>query len=99
MTQTVYERIRQRRYQILVHSYIYYQLNDSIVSDSDFDKWSKELVELTNRFPHKASEVIFHEEFKNFDGSSGFDLNYNLPRIQEIGNELLKKYKGGIING
>jgi NAD-dependent DNA ligase len=88
--QTITEKIQQRRYQMLVHSYIYYQLNDSIVSDIDFDRWSKELVELTERYPEEARKARYHEEFKNFDGSSGFDLPYSLPNIQEIANRLLK---------
>jgi hypothetical protein len=88
--QTITEKIQQRRYQMLVHSYIYYQLNDSIVCDSQFDRWAKELVDLTENYPEDALKARFHEEFKSFEGSSGFDLPYNLPYIQAIGNNLLK---------
>lgn len=89
--QTITEKIQQRRYQMLVHSYLYYQLNNSIVSDSDFDRWAKELVELTENHPEEARKTRYHEEFKNFDGSSGFDLPYNIPKIQDIGNRLLRR--------
>jgi NAD-dependent DNA ligase len=88
--QTIQERIRQKRYQMLVHSYIYYQLNDSLISDHDFDKWAKELVMLTEKYPEEASQVIYHKEFEDFTGSSGFDLPYSMPNIQAIGNRLVK---------
>ncbi|MGG2028041.1 hypothetical protein AB1282_20280 [Gottfriedia sp. S16(2024)] len=54
MIQTIREKIQQRRLQILVHSYIYYQLNGSIIEDSTWDRWAKELVELTESYPDEA---------------------------------------------
>lgn len=90
---TIAEVIQQRRYQMLVHSFIYYQLNQSIVSDHDFDKWAKELVVLQERYPDIAKTVVYHNEFKAFDGSSGFDLPYNLPEIQERAMRVLEEYK------
>jgi hypothetical protein len=88
--QSISEKIQQRRYQILVHSYIYYQLNDAIISDSDFDRWSKELVELQTAYPEEARKARYHDEFESFDGSSGFDLPYNNPDIQSIAHKLLR---------
>lgn len=88
--QSISEKIQQRRYQMLVHSYLYYGLNTSIVSDSDFDKWAKELVLLQKAYPEEAVKARYHDEFKNFDGSSGFDLPYNYPNIQAIAHRLLK---------
>lgn len=38
--------ILQRRLQMLVHSYIYYKLNDNIISDSTWSKWAVELADL-----------------------------------------------------
>lgn len=98
--QTITEKIQQRRYQILVHSYIYYQLNDSIVSDDVFDRWAKELFELQEKYPDEAKKARFHNEFVDFDGSTGFDLPYSHPDIQAIGNRLMyiKKNKRNLIN-
>lgn len=72
--QEIKELINRRRRQILVHSYIYYQLNDNIIEDNIYDKWSKELIELQNNYPELAATIPYHEEFKEFDGSTGFDL-------------------------
>lgn len=66
--------ITRRRRQIIVHSIIYYRLNDSIISDSTFDKWARELVELQEKYPKEASEAMYAKEFIGFDGSTGFYL-------------------------
>lgn len=87
--QTISEKIQQRRYQMLVHSYLYYQLGESLVSDHDFDRWARELVELQEKYPEESEKVRYYREFKDFDGSSGFDLPYTMPEIQDKGNRLL----------
>ncbi|MFX3623092.1 MAG: hypothetical protein ACE3JP_03345 [Ectobacillus sp.] len=43
--------IKRRRRQLIVHSYGYYRLNETIISDHTFDQWSKELVELQEKYP------------------------------------------------
>ena len=48
---TIKEKIRQRRRQMLVHSYIYYELDDNIVSDAQWAKWAKELEQLQKNYP------------------------------------------------
>lgn len=78
----VYELINQRRRQILVHSIIYYQMNESIVSDAQWSKWAMELVDLQVQYPDIADRCVYSEAFTNFDGSSGFDL----PLDDEWGN-------------
>ena len=88
--QEIKDKIQRRRLQMLVHSHIYYQLNDSIVSDHDFDTWAKELVELQEKYPEEASEVVYHRDFIGFDGSSGYDLPYNDPYIHSKAVQLLR---------
>jgi hypothetical protein len=92
------ELINRRRRQILVHSFLYYKLNQSIISDHTFDKWCAELVELQEKYPEIADKCVYAEEFKGFDGSSGFDLPFYYPEIQSTGHKLLrlhKKYTSG----
>ena len=72
--QTIAEKIQQRRLQIVVHSAIDYELDDSIISDSTWARWAKELVSLQEQYPEIAATVVYHEEFKDFDGSTGFSL-------------------------
>lgn len=91
--QTISEKIQQRRYQILVHSFLYYQMNVNIVNDHDYDRWSKELADLQREYPEESKKARYYEEFKEFDGSSGFDLPYTLPNIQTIGHLLMREHR------
>lgn len=88
------EKIQQRRYQMLVHSYIYYELDDSIVSDSQWSKWAAELAELQHQYPEIAERIIYADDFKGWDGSSGAFLDYsNKPNIVVTANKLLQSRK------
>lgn len=62
------ELILQRRLQMLVHSYIYYELNDNIISDNTWSKWAVELADLQNKYPEIAETVEWSEAFTNWDG-------------------------------
>lgn len=65
------ERIKRRRLQLLVHSCIYYELNQNLISDSTFDRWSVELFELQTKYPKIAEQVCWHQAFKDWDASTG----------------------------
>lgn len=86
-------KIQQRRYQILVHSLIYYELDTNLVSDSKWASWAMELVQLQKDYPDIASKVIFADAFKNFDGSTGFNLPYNDEQVVNIAYRLLNSDK------
>lgn len=68
------EKIQQRRLQILIHSNLYYAHDKNIISDSQWDKFAMELVELQKKYPDISRKVRYADEFKDFDGSSGADL-------------------------
>lgn len=68
------ELIIRRRRQILVHSCLYYRMNTSVIEDHLFDRWSKELADLQRQYPDISKKCEWYEAFKDFDGSSGFDL-------------------------
>lgn len=86
MSQTIKEKIKQRRRQMLVHSYIYYELDDNLVSDAQWAKWAKELEQLQKNYPKESAEVEYYEDFKDWDGSSGAFLNFeeNIKTVAEI---------------
>ena len=71
MEQTIEEKIRQRRLQMLVHSYIYYELNENIVDDNIRAKWGKELMELQQTYPAEAAKVEYEDQLKCWNASSG----------------------------
>lgn len=79
---------------ILIQSIIYYELNNSLVSDRVFDNNSKQLVELIQKNKgngiHKSTKLYYI--FKDFDGSTGFDLYHRLNKEDK------EKYKSKAIS-
>ena len=73
---------------MLVHSFIYFELNENIVSDITWAKWGKELVELQEKYPEEAAKVEYAKEFENWDVSSGAFLNFD-KKIQSTARTLL----------
>ena len=71
---------------MLVHSYIYYELNDNVVDDHTWAKWAKELEQLQKDYPKESSEVEEYEQFKDWDGSSGAFLKFgeNIKTVAKI---------------
>lgn len=73
------ELINRRHRQLLVHSYIYYKMGDSIIEDSKFDQLVKETVELHNQFPDLSEQAVFWDICRGFDTSaSGFFIRMGM---------------------
>lgn len=85
------EKIQQRRLQMLVHSYIYYDLNDSIVTDDQWAEWAYELKDLQETYPDIAKTVPYEQGFEEWDANTGAFLPYSTPQIIAIANRLLGK--------
>ena len=85
------ELIKRRRRQILVHSFIYYELNQNIVSDAQWSAWAQELEELQSKYPDISDKTEFASDFKGFDHSTGANLRdaYNKPNIVTLAFRLL----------
>lgn len=77
--QTLSEKIRQRRTQMLVHSYLYYVLDDNVIDDHTWQKWADELTEL-----QKQKKVIgfYDEAFADWTGATGTHLPFDPWVIQ-----------------
>ena len=76
MKQSIKEKIQQRRLQMMVHSYLYYEKDVNIISDSKWSQWAMELRDLQQKYPKESAEVKFYEDFKDWDGSSGAFLKF-----------------------
>lgn len=83
---------------IIVHSYLYYELDSSIISDKEYDKKARRLVILKNTYPDlwKTSEYyyLFGDDY---NGATGFHLYGGLSRSQQekikaIADILLNNY-------
>lgn len=82
---------------VLIHSYIYYELNNSIWSDKHFDEVAKQLTIMQNNY--SKSWIKKHSQygyaFMDFDGTTGFDLWERLTKrdkrvIMNLSNLILK---------
>jgi len=83
------EWVNRRQNQLLVHSFLYYQLDTQIISDHTFDLWSAELAKAMKDYPEIAEQSYHYKAFKDFDGSSGFDLPFTHPHVQNRAYQLL----------
>jgi|TARA_B110000444_G_scaffold130490_1_gene122729 hypothetical protein len=86
--QTISEKIRQRRAQMLVHSYIYYEKDDCIVDDFKWQQWADELVVLQKEYP--ADIGFYDKEFEGWTGAGGSHLPLRDPNVMKKGETLLK---------
>lgn len=59
---------------IIVHSILYYELDDSIIEDKVFDDNAKQLVQMQKQFVEEAKGTDYWYVFHDFDGTTGFDL-------------------------
>lgn len=95
-TDDIMNLIKRRRFQILVHSYIYYKLNDNIISNALFDKWSEELIELQATYPELSKKVVeLYDAFSDFTiiGDCVKLPLDNDARLDNRARQLLRDYK------
>lgn len=89
------DRISYKQRMILIHSYIYYNLDRNIMSDTKYDKLSYNLVDLIKQHPEEFRQSEYASIFETFDGNSGFGLYEALTdeqkaRIQQIAGYLCR---------
>jgi hypothetical protein len=73
---------------MLVHSYIYYDLNNNLVTDSQWSQWAVELKELQEKYPEIEKNVPYRDGFENWDASTGAFLPYKSPDIMATAHYL-----------
>lgn len=81
LNQDILSLIERRRRQILVHSYIYYELDNNLIDDHKWADWAKELVTLQEEYPEESKIARYYKEFIGFDPSTGQGLPYRNPEI------------------
>ena len=66
------KQLEKQQRQLIVHSFIYYELNDSIWSDKKYDNLSLEIELRKDTDIWKQSK--FYSVFKDWDSSTGMNL-------------------------
>lgn len=87
------ERINLLERWILFHSYVYYEKNDNIVSDTIYDKNAHILAKAIEKYPRSFSKSRYKKFFKDFDGNTGMDLVEKIKKNHKLMNILEFDYK------
>lgn len=97
MKLTNLERCSFLQRKIIINSIIYYELNENILSDHDFDKMCRNLLKgIQYTKDYKKSDYFY--VFYDFDGSTGFHLFHRLEDddkkyLMNLALYVLKIYK------
>ena len=84
MELTLQEKINFLQRYIIVHSYIYYELDNNIISDREYDAKSKELVSYKNEYPELWKRSEYYQQFgDDYTGATGFNLYHELNEQQQ----------------
>ena len=84
-----HEIIRQRRHQMLVHSYLYYEKDAPVIDDDKWQQWADELAYLQNKYPDACNLGFYDEAFADWSGATGCDLPFDpwlIKRVKELYN-------------
>lgn len=96
---TAKEKIEALERYILVHCMLYYHMNETLISDEIFDKYSRLLAKKLQKIgENKIASTQYGYVFYDFDGTTGFDLIDRLNksdrrRIKQIASFALRLSK------
>lgn len=88
----VVEKIQLLQRSILVNSFAYYELNENILTDFQYDANARQLEELVKQYPDEFKRSRYYTFFHDFydageHATSGFDL---LERVRKNDKELYR---------
>jgi hypothetical protein len=85
--------LQQRLRQFLVHSYLYYKLDESIISDIDYDRICMELKDLLKKNPDE--DPPFRKFVEKYLGNeaSGYSISQYPPTIISASMHLLYQHQ------
>lgn len=88
--ESVLELIQRRRLQLLIHSCIYYEYNESLVTDEQWKNWAMELETLQNEYKVESELAPWTDAFREFDHSTGFNLPTTDPWVMGTARWILR---------
>ena len=90
VNESVRELIQRRRLQLLIHSCIYYEYNESLVTDEQWKNWAVELETLQKEYKAESELVPWADAFREFDHSTGFNLPTTDPWVMGTARWILR---------
>ena len=89
------ELIQKKIRQYLVHSFLYYKLDESVIADRHYDQICKEVLKLMKN--HASSTVLPYQELVKeslFEDASGFSVKQYPAEIISSAFHLLYQHNG-----
>lgn len=81
---TIQEKIDWLQRYIIVHSYIYYELNNNVIPDKEYDRRAKNLVKIKDKYPELWKTSEYYKQFgDDYNGATGFTLYHDLDEHQQ----------------
>ena len=84
------EKIQLLQRSILVNSYAYYELDQNILSDYQYDMNTRQLLELKRANPEAYQKSRYRRYFDNFESGTGFDLTSRVRKNKKLFNDIAR---------
>ena len=84
------EKIQLLQRSILVNSYAYYELNENILSDFQYDANTRQLLKLKGSAPEAYRKSRYYRYFDNFESGTGFDLTGRIKKNKKLHNKVAR---------
>ena len=69
---------------VIVHSYIYYELDNNVLTDKEYDTMARELSRLREEHPDLWKNSYYYKQFgDDYNGATGFNLYHELDDRQK----------------
>lgn len=81
---TIKEQIELLQRSILVNAYAYYEMDQNILSDRDYDMNALQLESLKNEHPEAFKKSRYYKYFADFESGTGFDLVSKVQRSKTM---------------
>lgn len=78
------QKIELLQRSILVNSYAYYEMNENLLSDYQYDMNTRQLLELRKAAPEAFRKSRYYKYFDNFESGTGFDLAGRLQKDKKL---------------
>ena len=84
------EKIQLLQRSILVNSYAYYELNENILEDCQYDVNTRMLLSLKKSNPDAFKKSRYYRYFDNFESGTGFDLTGRIKKNKALYNKIAR---------
>lgn len=98
---TVVDKLNYLQRMVLLHSIIYYDMNENVISDEYYNKLTRILAKKVLQYRERPlfRKTMYWYVFEDYtNGSTGFDLTHKLKKkdreyLEILATHVIKKYK------